>query len=82
MEEAASVLRPSKLRREGIIETLAHEDPDFVQSPRKGGQGGGPLVSGKPLNGAALDDNVEGARAHRNVQQVADDELNAPSRPM
>jgi hypothetical protein len=67
MEEAASMLRPSKLHREGIIETLAHEDPNLVQPSRKGGQGSGPIMFGKPLNGATLDDNVEWTRAHRNV---------------
>jgi hypothetical protein len=61
------MLRPAQLHREGIIETLAHEDPDLVQSSRKGGQGSGALVFGKPLNGATLDDNVKGTRAHRPV---------------
>jgi hypothetical protein len=67
MEETASMLRPSKLHREGIIETLAHEDPNLIQPSRKGGQSSGPLVFGKPLNGATLDDKVERARAHRIV---------------
>ncbi|HJZ56510.1 MAG TPA: hypothetical protein VKE74_16210 [Gemmataceae bacterium] len=67
MEEAASMLRPSELPRKGIIETLAHEDPNLIQPSRKGGQGSGPLVFAKPLNGATLDDSVERTRAHRTV---------------
>jgi hypothetical protein len=48
----------------------------------QGGQGSAPLMFGKPLNGATLDDSVEWTWAQRNVQQVADDEFNAPTRPM
>src|SRR5665213_433129 len=79
MEPPAFMLRPSEVQREGIVETKAEEDSNFAQPSRQGRQSGGPLVFAEPLNGAALDDNVERTWTHRRVQQVADDEFNASS---
>jgi hypothetical protein len=67
MKEAASMLRPSKLARERIIEALADKNPNPIQPARHGGQRRGSFVFGKPLNGAALDDDIERTRAHRTV---------------
>lgn len=81
MEPPGFMLGPSQFQRESVVETIAQEDPKFAKSSRKCRQSGSPLVFGKPLNRAALDDNVERTRTHRGVQQVADDEINASSAP-
>jgi hypothetical protein len=81
-QPAAPLLGPAEFRREGVIETFAQEDPNFTQPPRKGRQGGGPLGFAEPLNAAALDNNVERTVTHCRVQQVANDKLDVPSRPL
>ena len=71
------MLGPTQLHREGIIQAQAQEHSDSAQSSRKGRQDDPTLVLGEYLNRAALDDDVERAGTYCDIQQVADDELDA-----
>jgi hypothetical protein len=72
--------RPAQLQWEGIVQAEAQEDPDLAQPLPQGRQGGRTLFLREHLNGAALDDDVVRTGTYRGIQQVAGDELDAPTR--